>query len=182
MKTKIFLAFITLVVICSWTNPTKQEFLYLNSTQLKSLGIVLDERGVFYKNFNPSWQQDNSKYSCLSFYCCSDNYLTSGHYSEADVITAKSRDEKALQKLETTRNDFYPLLIGNTKGEMSLDNETLAKDLKLFPIAIIMSETKLRSRKDTVVVWFKPTEALLKALPANVKMEDYLKTQPEINK
>jgi hypothetical protein len=44
-----------------------------------------------------------------------------------------------------------------------------------------MSETKLRSRKDTIVVWFKPTEALQKALPENVRIEDYLKARP-INK
>ncbi len=182
MKTKNFLSCVALVVLCSWTNPAQPEFLVLNSTQLKSLGIVLNEDGVFYKNFNPAWKQDNAVYSCLSFYCCSDNYLTTGHYAETDVITAKTRDQKALLKLETSRNDFYPLLIGNTKGEMSLDDETLAKDMKLFPVAICMSETKLRSRTDTVVVWFKPSDALQKALPAGIKMKDFLKTRPEKKK
>ena len=181
MKTKLFLACIAIVVICSWTNPTKPEFLFLNSNQLKPLGIVLNEKGVLYKNYNPNWKQDNQRYSCLSFYCCSDNYLTTNHYTETDVIQANNTHEKILLNLETTKNDFYPLLIGNTKGEQSLDDETLAKDLKLFPVAICMSETKLRSRKDTIVVWFKPTEALQKALPENVKMEDYLKVRP-INK
>ena len=84
--------------------------------------------------------------------------------------------------MATSKNDFYPLLIGNTKGKQSLDNETLAKDLKLFPVAISMSETKLRSRKDTIVIWFKPTDALQKALPKNVKVEDYLKVRPMTNK
>jgi hypothetical protein len=77
--------------------------------------------------------------------------------------------------MEITRNDFYPILIGNTNGKQSLNNETLSEDLKLFPVAICMSETKLRNRKDTIVVWFKPSEALKKALPENVKIEDYLK-------
>jgi hypothetical protein len=76
--------------------------------------------------------------------------------------------------METTRNDFYPLLIGDINGKQSLDNETLSPDLKLFPIAICMSETKLLNRKDTIVVWFKPTEALKKALPGNVNFEDHL--------
>ena len=182
MKTKLFFAFITIVVICSWTIPTKPEFLFLNSNQLKSLGIVLNENGVFYKNLNPNCKKDNKPYSCLSFYCCSDNYLTTNHYKETDVIQAKNKYEKFLMKLETTKNDFYPLLIGDTKGKQSLDDETLAKDLKLFPVAICMSETKLRSRKDTIVVWFKPTEALQKALPKNVKVEDYLKVRPINNK
>jgi hypothetical protein len=178
MKTKLFLAFIAIVVICGWTNPTKQEFLFLNSNQLKPLGIVLNENGVFYKNHNPNWKQDNLPNSCLSFYCCSNNYLTTIHYSEADVIRANNKHEKVLLNLETTKNDFYPVLIGNEKGKQSLDNETLAKDLKLFPVAIRMSETKLRSRKDTIVVWFKPTETLQKALPGNVKLADYLQVRP----
>jgi len=178
MNTKFLLAFFAIVIICSWTNPTKPEFLFLNSNQLKPLGIVLNADGVFYKNQNPDWKQDNYRYSCLSFYCCNNNYLTTIHYMETDVIKAKNRNEKLLMKLETTRNDFFPLLIGNQKGEQSLDNETLAKDLKLFPVAICMSETKLRNRKDTIVVWFKPTEALQKALPENVKIDDYLKVRP----
>ena len=182
MKTKLFLVFITVVVICSWTNPTKPEFLFLNSDQLKSFGIVLNEKGVFYKNHNPVLKPGDKLYSCLSFYCCSDNYLTTIHYKETDVIQAKNKHEKYLSTLETTKNDFYPLLIGDTKGKQSLDDETLAKDLKLFPVAICMSETKLRSRKDTIVIWFKPTEALEKALPKDVKVEDYLKVRPIKNK
>jgi hypothetical protein len=37
--------------------------------------------------------------------------------------------------------------------------KALAADLKLFPVAICMSETKWRNRKDTIFVWFKPSEA-----------------------
>ena len=151
------------------------DFLFLNSDQLKPLGIELNKDGVFYKNLNPNWKQDKVRYSCLSFYCSSNNYLTTNHYSETDVIKAKNRNERLLVKMEITRNDFYPILIGNTKGKQSLNNETLSEDLKLFPVAICMSETKLRNRKDTIVVWFKPSEALKKVLPENVKIEDYLK-------
>lgn len=179
MRTKLFLAFFSVLLICGWTNPGKPEFLFLNSDQLKPLGIVLNDKGVFYKNQNPAWKQDKLPHSCLSFYCGSDNYLTTNHYSESEIIKAKNKSEKVLQALETTKNDFYPLLIGNTKGKQSLDSETLPKDIKLFPVAICMSETNLRSRQDTIVVWFKPTAALQKALPENVKLEDYLKARPD---
>lgn len=180
MKTKFFLTIITIVIICAWTSPTKSEFLFLNRNQLKPLGIELNGNGIFYNNLNPNWKQDNVRYSCLSFYCSSDNYLTTNHYSETDVTEAKSRNERLLLKMGTTRNDFYPLLIGNMKGKQSLDNITLSPDLKLFPVAICMSETKLLNRKDTIVVWFKPTEALKKALPENVKFEDYLQVPVRI--
>jgi hypothetical protein len=56
-----------------------------------------------------------------------------------------------------------------------LDDATLSNDLKLFPVAICMNETKLVNRKDTIVVWFKPGESLKKALPGNVNIEEYLK-------
>jgi lipopolysaccharide export system protein LptA len=156
-------------------HPNTADFLFLNSDQLKPLGIELNKDGVFYKNLNPNWKQDKVRYSCLSFYCSSNNYLTTNHYSETDVIKARNRNERLLVKMEITRNDFYPILIGNTIGKQGLNNETLSEDLKLFPVAICMSETKLRNRKDTIVVWFKPSEALKKALPENVKIEDYLK-------
>lgn len=178
MKIKLLVAFITMVILCSWISPSKPEFLFLNSNQLKPLGIVVNENGVFYKNLNPNWKQDNVRCAGLSFYCSNNNYLTSIHYTEAEVIKANNKNERLLKNLNTTRNDFYPLLIGSTKGELSLNDKTLAKDLKLFPIAICMSETKLRNRQDTIVVWLKPTEALKKALPANVKIEDYLKVRP----
>ena len=181
MRTKIFLTIITTILICSWTSPTKPEFLFLNSIQLKPLGIELNEKGVFYKNCNPKWKQDNRKYSCLYFYCCNDNYVTTRHYFETDTFNVKNKNERLLMKMETTKNDFYPLIIGNTKGDQSLDNTTLPKDMKLFPIAICMSETKLPNRKDTIVVWFKPTESLKGALPANINIEDYLKV-PMIKK
>jgi hypothetical protein len=151
------------------------DFLFLNSDQLKPLGIELNKDGVFYKNLNPNWKQDKVRYSCLSFYCSSNNYLTTNHYAETDVIKPRNRNERLLDKMEITRNDFYPILIGNTKGKQSLNNETLLEDFKLFPVAICMSETKLRNRKDTIVIWFKPSDALKKALPENIKIEAYLK-------
>jgi hypothetical protein len=181
MKIKFVLAIITMVIICGWTAPAKPHFLFLNAAQLKPLGIELNENGVFYKNINPNWKQDNSRYSCLSFYCSKNNYLTTNHYLESDVINPDNRFERLLLRKETTRNDFYPILIGDMKGKQSLDNETLPKDLKLLPVAICMSETKLHARKDTIVVWFKPTESLKNALPENVNIVNYLQV-PEKKK
>jgi hypothetical protein len=62
-------------------------------------------------------------------------------------------------------------------GDQSLDNETLPIDMQFLPVAICLAETKVKGRNDTIVVWFKPTEALRKALPANIKMEDFLRVR-----
>jgi hypothetical protein len=77
---------------------------------------------------------------------------------------------------ELTKYDFYPLLVGDTKGNESMDQK-LPEDMKLLPVAICMADTGLPTREDTVVVWLKPTESLKKALPANIIMEDYLQTR-----
>lgn len=178
MKTKFFPVVILLVAICSCTKTTKPDFLYLNASQLKPLGIELNDKGVFYKNENPDWKQDNEKYACLAFYCTNDNYLTTKHFNTTDTLKAKNSADSIIAGKELTKNNFYPLLIGNNKGIMSLDNENLPVDMKLLPVAVCMTETTLSNRKDTVVVWLRPTESLKKVLPENIKMDEYLKTRP----
>ena len=176
MKVSSLFAFLAILAISSFTKMSSPEFLYLNSDQLLPLGIELNENGVFYKNFNPNWTTDNCKYSNLIFYCTNENYLSTNHYSETETIELDS----LLMSLQTTTNDFYPLLIGNTKGHLSLDDETLPTDLKLFPVAINMAETGLPTRNDTIVVWFKPTKKLKQLLPENINIDDYLKTRTRL--
>ena len=180
MKITMLLIIFATLSFSSCTKKSEPEFLYLNSDQLHPLGIELNDKGVFYKNFNPNWKQDSSKYSSLIFYCGADNYLTTRHYLETDTLEMNNRVDSLLVMTETTRNDFYPLLIGDTNGLQSLDNKTLPEDLIFLPVAIRMVDTKLPNRKDTVVVWFKPTEALDEALPEDIAIDDYLKKRKTI--
>jgi hypothetical protein len=177
MKKTIFIALVLLVIISSCTRKTQPNFLYLNATQLKSLGIVMNDKGVFYKNENSNWKQNNERYAGLAFSCTNDNYVSTMHFNQTDTLKAKNSADSILVSMELTKNDFYPLLIGNTKGIQSLDNENLPADMKLLPVAILMAETNLPNRKDTVVVWLRPTESLKKLLPEGIHMEDYLQTK-----
>lgn len=177
MKTKFFLAVILLVTMSSCTKKIKPDFLYLNAGQLKPLGIELNDKGVFYKNQNPDWKQDHEKYACLAFYCTNDNYVTIKQFNATDTLKAMNSADSIIVSEEMTKNDFYPLLIGNTKGIQSLDNENLPAGMKLLPIAICMAEANLSNRNDTVVVWLRPTESLKKVLPMDINMEDYLRTK-----
>ena len=178
MKTKIFIALIFLVIISSCTKSVKPDYLFLHADQLKRLGIELNENGVFYKNENPVWDQDNEKYACLAFYCTNTNFVTTKHFNLNDTLTVANSFDSLLIEMEFSKNDFYPLLIGNAKRNQSLDNESLPEDIKLIPVAIKMDETNLSNRKDTVVVWLRPTESLKKALPANINMNDFLRSIP----
>ena len=105
-----------------------------------------------------------------------ETYLSTKHFSETDTLTAENKHDSIFVKMDNTKNDFYPILIGNTKGQMSFDNSSkLNKSIKLLPVAICMTETKIANREDTLVVWFKVTESLKNALPQNIKLDDYLK-------
>ncbi len=135
---------------------------------------MLTDQGLFYKNFNPNWQTDNEKYPYLGF-LSNETYLTTKHFKETDTLKAENKYDSAFIKMDATKNDFYPLLIGNTKGQMSLDKYTkLNQEIKLLPVAICMTETKMAGRQDTIIVWFKPTESIKKSLPDNIKLDDYL--------
>jgi hypothetical protein len=174
---KSIIVFLFVLAICACTKDRNIQYIVLNAEQLKPLGMELNENGVFYKNLNPNWQQDSARFAGLGFYCCNDNYLTTLHFNESDTLKNTNLYDSLLIVKTFTKNDFYPLLIGDTKGNNSLENENLPADLKLLPVAIYMSDTKLQNRKDTLIVWFKPTESLKKALPLNIKMDDYLRTR-----
>ena len=179
MKTIIYPVVISLVFLCSCSKITKPDYLYLNADQLMHLGIELNDKGLFYKNENPDWNQDNEKYACLAFYCTNDNYVSTKQFNITDTFKMANSVDSFLVGMEFTKNDFYPLLIGNEKGIQSLDNETLPSGMKLLPVAINMSQTNLSNRKDTIVVWLRPTKSLKKALPSTINMDDYLRTIPE---
>jgi hypothetical protein len=182
MKTKLLFAVIFLIAISGCTKKTNSsntenvKFLFLNASQLKPLGIELNEKGIFYKNVNPNWKQDHQKYACMAFLCTNNHYMSSTHFNETDTLKITSGVDSIIIQKALSKNDFYPLLIGNGNGKQSMEDKNLSADLKLLPIAICMAETKLETRKDTIVVWLKPTESLKKALPQNINMDDYLTT------
>jgi hypothetical protein len=178
MKSKLVLAVILLAAVSSCTKTKKPDFLYLNADQLKPLGIELNSKGVFYKNENPNRKQDHQKFSCTAFYLVGDNYSTSCVFNANDTLKAYNKNDSLLISKKLTKNDFYPLLIGPPIGRLSMDNTPNGNPVKLLPIAICMAETNIPSRKDTVIVWMKPTESLKKALPANIDMENYLQDRP----
>lgn len=78
-----------------------------------------------------------------------------------------------------TRNDFYPLLIGGINKYIGVNNENESADMKLLPVAICMAETHLPKRKDTVILWLRPTESLKVLLPKGIHMEDYVRSRVE---
>ena len=176
MKFKTFFAIIGSLLLFSFMPEPKQNYLFLNANELKQLGIHLNEKGLYYINTNPMQKQDGGSYCSLAFYCNSKNYVTTIHRSEYDDLNANTKDDKILLKNGISTHDFYPLIIGNTKGNASLDNYSVFhKDIKLLPVAVCMSECNLSKRNDTIIVWFKPTASLIKALPDDIIIEDYLR-------
>jgi len=176
MKIRTLFVIVGLLVICSFTPDSTQKYLFLNANELKQLGIHLNNKGLYYINTNPQQKQDRGSHCTLAFYCSNKNYVTSIHRSEFDDLNATSKDDKILLENGVSSHDFYPLIIGNTKGNASLDDYSVfKKDIKMLPVAVCMSECNLSKRKDTIIVWFKPTANLIKALPDDIIIEDYLR-------
>ena len=177
MKIKLFLTAIILIAISSCTKQVKPDFLYLNANQLKPLGFELNNKGLFYKNENSIWNETLEKYACLAFYCTNNNYLTTKRFDVNDTLKRKNSADSFLVRMKMTRNDFYPLIIGGINKYIGVNNENTPEDIKLLPIAIRMAETNLSKRKDTLIIWLRPTESLKKLLPKGIHMEDYVRSR-----
>ena len=161
-----------LITITCCTKTDKAKYLFLNGAQLKQLGILVSDQGVFYKNRIPNYQEMKERFQYLGFYCTNDIYLNSILYKENDTLRAANKYDSLFISLPTSNFDFYPILIGNTNDEYSLKKNF--NNEKLFPVAICMAETGLPKRSDTLIIWFKPSVSLQTALPSDVKVEDYL--------
>jgi hypothetical protein len=172
MKKNLVILVVLLITFISCSKSTKTNYCYLNGPQLKQLGVLLSNQGVYYKNKILNFEQTHERYPYIGFYSTDDIYLNSILYKENDTLKVSNKYDSIFIGLPSTNFDFYPILIGNTKGEYSLKKNF--NNEKLFPVAIFMSETKLPKRIDTLVIWFKPTEMLQKALPGEIKMNDYL--------
>jgi len=164
MKRVVFFVFIIVAVVSISFKGTgeRAKYIYLNAEQLKALGIELSKKGLFYQNYNPKWEADK-EYPYLAFYSTKGNHVTS-------IISQSKRDFK---NKEMTNCDFYPMLVGNPQNEYTFAR--VCKDKELVPIAVCMAEAKIPNRTDTLIFWFKPTDAFQKALPQGIKIEDYLR-------
>ena len=154
------------IVLIGSTIAEEKKYIYLNAEQLKPLGIELSEKGLFYQNCNH--ERERNPY--LAFYAIDKNYLTS---SSSDDCTSVDKKDNIFKNKKITEYDFYPIMVGNPQNEYSF--ATVIHDKELVPIAVCMSETKIKGRTDTLIFWFKPTESFQKALPDGIKMEDYLR-------
>jgi hypothetical protein len=172
MKKLSLILLVVLVTIISCSKSNKNKYAFLNGVQLKQLGVIVSDQGVFYKNRIPNYQEMKERYPYLGFYCTNDIYLNSIFYKETDTLTAVNKIDSLFISLPTTNFDFYPILIGNTRGEFSLKRNF--NNERLFPVAVCMAETGLPKRSDTLIIWFKPSASLQTVLPSDIKVENYI--------
>jgi hypothetical protein len=176
MKNRTLLISLTVMLLAACTSKPNPQYLFLTVDQLGPLGFTVTTEGIFYKNHIPNWQDAGERFANLGFYSTGDVYLNTIHFHDTDTLKPSTRYDSTFLALPATRFDFYPILVGNTRGEYSLKKTTNGNGL--FPVAISMAELGIPGRTDTLVVWFKPTESLKNALPEGVKLEDYLRVPP----
>jgi hypothetical protein len=151
-------------------NAKSSMYLYLNAEQLKPLGVELSEKGLLYQNYNATWKEDHQRSPCLALYCTATSSMSNIVYDDVQELN----DHPIFKDRTTTHLDFYPKLVANSRGHFGIDRSDRGTE-KLLPVAVCMAETKIANRTDTLILWFKPTESLQKALPKGIAMEDYVK-------
>jgi hypothetical protein len=176
MKKHSAILVIASMILLSCTGPAKIDYLYLSPSQLKQIGISVSEQGVFFKNHNPKAKEMDEKYPWFGLYSTNDVYLNTILYRERDTLHPESKTDSLFVMMKATEFDFYPILIGNSKGIYSFKKSDITE--KLFPVAIKMSDLNIPRRKDTLVIWFKPTASLQKLFGNTLRVEDYLAVPP----
>jgi hypothetical protein len=188
LKVILFIPLVALIIL-GFSKPvpfhspvqaaTGSKYLRLTPEQLKTIGIVCNQDGVFYKNRNPHWKQNHKKYPLLAF------YLTEGTYCA--IITLEENEKfpelksaKFLTTLPETTKPFDPCLVTSFSGFRTWDAFTVLGDstMKLLPVQLNMADYGIKSRKDTIVFWFQPVESLKKALAPYADISSYLATPP----
>jgi hypothetical protein len=152
------------------------KYLFLNAEQLKPLGVELSEKGLFYLNKNP---KKNSEYThFIAFHAGENNRACEPqdiHFNPKEI-----ENDPVFKDKNVTNNEIYIKQITNPQGSFQYASHTISgkenENTECIPVAICMSETKIKSRIDTIVFWFYPTKALQRALPKGIKMTDYLMT------
>lgn len=171
-KLSISISISVVISLMSCSQKTEKEFLDLNMQQLRKIGITINDQGLFYKNNNIDWEKDNQRYEILGFYCIENNYSTIVSIGASDTLSNKL--DSTFLKMDITRNNFYPLFITNQNLKPSFETYSDSQPEELLPIRIFMENAALSNRKDTIIVWFKPTEMLKEIIP-EIKIDNYLR-------
>ena len=158
----------------------KSGYLKLTTEQLKLIGIECNPEGVFYKNHNPDWQKEKNRYAILAFLLTDDVYCSNINLQENEKISGMGSAGKYLMKLPETNHTFNPCMVTSFAGSRTWDAYTVLGDstMKLLPVQLNMADYGMKSRKDTILFWFVPTESLKTILAPVADINDYLVTPP----
>jgi hypothetical protein len=156
--------------------PVTEKYLILKPDQLKILGFEWSSNGLFYKNT----RVDRPDKGVLCLYLTENIYCTSILLKKDEVIPGRTVPDRILKKQQLTGNDFYPVVVAGFNRSRTLDITTSQQNLrqKLLPLQVNMADLKLGERKDTLVFWFKPTEALKERLKGIANIEEYIQALP----
>jgi hypothetical protein len=188
LKVILFIPLVALIIL-GFSKPlpsqsstparTGSGYLRLTPEQLKTIGIVCNEDGVFYKNRNPHWKQNHKKYPVLAFYLTGSTYCAIVTLEENEKFP-ELKSAKFLTTLPETTHPYDPCLVTSFSGFRTWDSFTVLGDstMKLLPVQLNMADYGIKSRKDTIVFWFQPVESLKKALAPYADISAYLVTPP----
>ncbi|OGU14164.1 MAG: hypothetical protein A2X61_07150 [Ignavibacteria bacterium GWB2_35_12] len=179
MKT-IFFAFIiiTLSLINFSCQSDSKKYLELSESQLRDIGFVINERGIFFKSEVPENTKEGIFHCMVGYINTNDDQGTRMILAPARQNLGKIVKENAdyFDSLPVLKSDYYFAKIIEVSGE----NIYTSFWKKIVTIPILVKQTKYNFKiKKDVIVYMKASEGLKKKLSYVENLEKYFVTLSE---
>jgi beta-lactamase regulating signal transducer with metallopeptidase domain len=187
LKALLFLPLIALMIqafaqkeikttVAPLNGTAAKKYLVLPTDQLKLLGFEFNNTGLYFKNKRPGTPEHN----VLCLYFTDHTYSASISLKPGEKLKGKSAPEKFLMNAQLTNYDFAPLIVSSYGDHRTivLGGMNQFDDEKLLPIQVNMAELNINKRSDTLVFWFRPTDALKQILSPIARVEEYIQPCP----
>ena len=178
MKTKLFFIltfFFSFYLSLGQTDSLK--YLKLTTDQLKEIGFVINEHGVFFKSEVP--ERDNSK-NIYKMICYFNNKYWSGTNMNLNIKVKSKKTSKTLKNYPDSLNfmnlpalklDYFIIKIVEVKGDMICD--IIYENINTIPVFIKQSDFDFSNKKD-IIVYLKATKSLKNKLSYVDNLDGYI--------
>jgi hypothetical protein len=177
MKTALLLTIILCIFACTKQSQKSgsKEYLELTEAQLRDIGFVINDRGIFFKSEIP--ESDIMK-TLNSVRCYLNTYDAQG--TEYIMGTEQQSNEERLKKVDhpkyqdslpAIKSDYYFVKIVEVNGGMICSVEP--HKVATIPLLVKQGKYNFKIKKD-VIVYMKDTKGLREKLSYVKNLDEYV--------
>lgn len=180
----VFLSILTLFPVIQLV-AQDSNYVELSEEQLKKIGFVIDERGIFFKVALPhdGYQKGRVFFSCISFYNGTDingTMIGSGDpFSEQTIFEDDKEADVLNKKLKPIEVDYYLIRVLDLTGKQNFSFHR--SDIEVLPILVKQSQYNFYDKRD-IILYLKYTESLKEKLNDVDDLDSYVITYKKEDK